>query len=67
MITLDMLLQVSKAVHQQAAPFTVAAIHAATDCKYDPSLIREAIWYMIDQGWVDITQDRMFVCLAEEA
>lgn len=66
MLTIDMLAQVGAAVNAQQAAFTVSDISKALDCKYDNSLVREALWYLIDRGSVDITQDRKFVVVKEE-
>jgi hypothetical protein len=67
MITLDLLAQVGTEVVRQQGAFTVDDIGKALDCKYDNSLVREAIWYLIDRGKVDITPDRKFVATRIEA
>jgi hypothetical protein len=41
--------------------FCIEDVEYRTLDHFDRSLIREAIWYLIQEGEVDLTQDRKFV------
>jgi len=65
MVTQDLLAQVRAQTSIQNGQFTVEDIYLALNRNYDRSLVREAIWFLISRGEVDITRDRMFVTLTK--
>ena len=54
MIDKELLKQVRAAVSEQAGSFGVSDISRRVEARYDNSFVREAIWYLIDRGEVDL-------------
>lgn len=71
MVSTDLLQNVRHIILTAGAALEIRQIaeelEKTTPERYDDSIVREAVWVLIDRGEVDLTRDRKFISVKEIA